>query len=131
MKQRGRTALRAAAAVMFLLNAATLIGQQTGASSAGQAANATMPSIFIRILPDRMEPSVVTVKPGPVLIVVQNRSTAPNLKLQLDQVNGGHIKTVPIVGGQRHSLETYTLAAGDYILSEANHREWQCKISVK
>jgi len=117
--------------LLLLVCATGGLCQQMGGASAAQGVSGATPSIFIRILPERMEPNSISVKPGRLVIIVQNRSTAPNIKLQLDQVNGGHIKTVPMVGGQRHSLETYTLPVGDYVLSEANHREWQCKISVK
>ena len=87
-------------------------------------------SIFVRIFPDRMEPGSITVKPGPLRILTQNRSTAPNVTLSLDQVNGGNIRQVQIKTGNPHSIESYVLPPGDYVLSAPGHPTWVCRITV-
>jgi hypothetical protein len=89
------------------------------------------PSIFIRMLPDRMEPEQVTVNPGPIVILVQNRSTAPNVTIALDQSGGSRLNSTSLQPSQRHSLQSYFLTQGTYVLSEAHHPGWTCTITVK
>jgi plastocyanin len=103
-------------------------GQQAGTM---QNPGPKTPSIFIRMLPDRMEPAQVTIDPGPVIILVQNRSTAPNVTVALDQTGGSRLNSTSLQPSQHHSLQSYFLTPGTYVLSEANHPTWTCTITVK
>jgi hypothetical protein len=116
---------------LLMLSLTPLIGQESTASSSEQKPGVPVPSIFVRVLPHTMEPAMISVEPGPLRIIIQNASTAPNLRLELRPVHGASLKTVSITSSQRHSLETYTLGPGDYVLSEVNHPKWRCRIRVK
>lgn len=132
MKLRRQLVRNAALLLLLVLSATRMVmGQGSGNSSAGKAPGSTVPSIFVRILPHRMEPTAVTVKSGSLKIIVQNSSTAPNVRVALHEVHGKQLKTVSMASGQRHSVETYFLEPGSYMLSEANHPEWRCTITVK
>lgn len=130
--KHSRQVIRSATlSLLLMLGATRVIGQGSENSSSGQAPSSTVSSVFLRILPGRIEPAAVTVKSGSLTIIVQNSSTAPNVSMELHQVRGKHLRTVSMARGQRHSLETYDLAPGSYVLSEVNHPDWHCTISVK
>jgi hypothetical protein len=95
-----------------------------------QTAPAHTLSVVIRILPDRMEPAQLTVPPGPLTIVVLNHSTAPNVKLSLDDTAGNNLTAVSLNPVQHHFLQAYNFAPGTYVLTEKNHSKWTCTITV-
>jgi plastocyanin len=109
--------------------ATAALSQQTSGPTATVSAHS--PELFVRILPDRLEPQQVTLKPGPVVIVVQNRSTAPNVTLVLDQTGGGRLNSSSLQPSQHHALQSYVLTPGTYVLSETHHPSWTCTITVK
>jgi hypothetical protein len=51
-----------------------------------QQPSSSTTNIFIQILPRGMDPQQVTVPHGEVTILVQNRSTAPNVTMDLNQM---------------------------------------------
>lgn len=115
--------------VLAVLGAIAGSGQQTAGTM--QNPGPKTPSIFIRMLPDRMEPAQVTVAPGPIIILVQNRSSAPNVTIALDQTGGSRLNSASMQPSQHHSLQSYFLTQGTYVLSEAHHPGWTCTITVK
>lgn len=67
---------------------------------------------------------------GHLMISVLNRSGVRNLNLRLDRVAGSRLRDVnmPIEKGKWE--EEIDLAPGEYVLSEANHPNWICRITV-
>lgn len=125
--RRMKTSLLLCASVIL---AATLAPAQQ-VSSTTQTSPAGTPSVFIQIRADRMEPSSLSVKAGPIIFLVQNRSSAPNITLRLDRTGGGNVNAASLQPNQHHYLQAYYLLPGTYVLSEAKHKAWTCTITVK
>jgi hypothetical protein len=103
-----------------LLSAASALTQEPSAAH-----------IFIQMLPRGMNPQQVTVAHGKIEILVENRSTAPNVTLDLDQAGGSRVSEVSLLPHQHHALQTFTLSPGTYVLSESHHKSWSCTITVQ
>lgn len=76
------------------------------------------------------EPSEITRRPGPFTLAVHNSSGSGELALRLDRVGGGRVSEMPIRHGKRASHRQLTLTPGEYLLTEANHPEWRCRIVI-
>src|ERR1700691_4943357 len=96
-----------------------------------QEPSASTTNIFIQMLPRGMDPQQVTVTHGKITMLVQNRSTAPNVKLNFAKTGANAISSVSLLPHQHHSMQTFTLSPGTYVLSESYHKNWSCTITVQ
>jgi len=70
-------------------------------------------------------------------MVVHNQSTARHLQLSLGETGGNGVLTVTnkvrdidLPQSKVSSKEMYVLTPGTYLLTEASHPAWNCKIIV-
>jgi hypothetical protein len=75
-------------------------------------------------------PKEITRPPGPFLLVVQNHSSAEEISLVLRQERGVAIREARTSRGLSKSRELVNLPPGRYVLTEANHPEWNCTIVI-
>jgi hypothetical protein len=87
-------------------------------------------TVVILVRPNGMEPRQVQVPAGPLFLVTQNRSSARNLKFDLDVEKGNRIREVDSPSHKAVSEEFYDLTPGTYLLTEATHPAWVCRIVV-
>lgn len=76
------------------------------------------------------EPAQITRPHGKFLIALDNRSGMDNLDLQLVAEHGGESRRVSLSGGKPRWREILNLPPGSYLLTEAGHPQWQCRITI-
>ena len=74
-------------------------------------------------------PSEVQHAAGTFAIAVDNTGVSGEYTLRLKGSDGTVIKEVQVQKGS--AAWTITLSAGEYTLTEANHAEWSCRITVQ
>jgi hypothetical protein len=95
---------------------------------------ATHVPIFVTVLrPHGFEPSSVTLDARHFLLTVYNRTGLSLAKLTLapDKIQASALKHVDIVASTPQYTDLLDLTPGTYILTEADHPKWTCKIVVK
>ncbi len=106
---------------------------RTAAASAtarGENRADTPETELITITPNGFDPAEITRPQGRVVVEVDNRSGLEEVELRLDRSNGGREKEARV---RRTTLDwsgEVDLRPGAYVLSEANHPDWACRITV-
>ncbi len=77
------------------------------------------------------DPDELTHPAGQVVLAVDNRSGLEEVRLRLDREGGERLADVLVERGQLDWHDTITLSAGHYTLTEANHPEWACHITIE
>jgi hypothetical protein len=67
---------------------------------------------------------------GRFILMVRNKSGAEELSLQLARENGNRLQAKRLTKGQRAWNNFLDLTPGLYVLSEANHPDWTCRIKI-
>lgn len=80
--------------------------------------------------PFGFEPAEVTRPGGRFILATHNNSGAAELSLRLDRVQGGRLREVRMAPGSRRSHQELRLPPGEYVLTEAAHPEWACRITL-
>jgi hypothetical protein len=77
------------------------------------------------------EPAEITRPQGRFVIAVYNRSGLEKLDLRLDRENGaGRLRESRVERGKLDWHTGVDLPPGRYLLTEANHPEWRCSITI-
>jgi hypothetical protein len=84
----------------------------------------------LTIRPTGFEPAAITRPPGEFLLVINNRSGLEEVNWSLDRETGGNVREVKISGGKLRSGNFQDLPPGRYVLTEANHPGWICRITI-
>lgn len=85
--------------------------------------------LVIAIRPSGFSPAEVEITDGRYVLVVQNRSGLRDLTFQFDRQGGERLHQVR---AQRSKWsKQFDLHPGTYVLSVADHPEWQCLLKVK
>ena len=66
---------------------------------------------------------------GTFAIAVENSAIAGEYTLRLKDAAGAIVKEIQVQKGS--AAWTVTLSAGEYTLTEANHPQWLCRITVQ
>ena len=85
---------------------------------------------IINIGPGGFEPTEIARPAGRVLLAVDNRSGEEGLVLRLEQEGGERFYEGRATRGTNALRKVVNLRPGVYTLSEANHPEWQCRITI-
>lgn len=76
------------------------------------------------------EPTAVTVKPGPVWLIVRSKVPGPRV-FELTST----LRKLPDVllngGNKRVARQVVSLAPGDYEISDPRYPQWKCKVRVQ
>lgn len=82
--------------------------------------------------PQGFEPSQLNVAANqPFFLIVFNRSGIHNVSVTLDPQHGNRLQQTSVKNNSPHSEQLLTLQPGTYILGEASHPNWTCKVVVK
>ena len=89
---------------------------------------------ILSIQPNGFEPSQITRSSGRFLLAIDNRSEVEDLRLRLNRVQT-HLPEPALldvtVPKERLNLDEYiNLPPGNYMLTEANHPDWVCHITI-
>jgi hypothetical protein len=85
---------------------------------------------IVTIRPTGFEPAAITRPQGEFLLVINNRSGLEEVTWRLDREAGGNLREVKIHDGKLRSGNFEDLPPGRYVLTEANHPDWICHITV-
>lgn len=91
---------------------------------------ATMPAHVLVLRPNGFEPSQVSWPKGRFFLTVENHTRARELKLQLSRENGDRLKEVTQKMRRERGVGILDLHPGEYVLSEASHPNWACRITI-
>ena len=87
--------------------------------------------VIVTLKPTGFEPKELTRPRGLFLLMVDNRSNNPNLLFRLDRENGKREHEQQTRnGGKLDWNKALDLAPGRYLLTEADHPEWVCQITI-
>src|SRR5438132_1446300 len=84
----------------------------------------------ITLRPTAFEPKEVTRPQGLFLLVVDNRSNVPDILLRLDRDTGEREHEEHVKAGRIDWRKPFDLHPGRYLLSEATHPNWVCRITI-
>jgi hypothetical protein len=76
------------------------------------------------------EPVEIRRPQGPFILGVDNRSGIDGVELQLERVGGGRLPALQSRSRKLSWRELVNLPPGEYLLTEANHSNWVCAISI-
>lgn len=89
---------------------------------------------LITLTPDGFVPAEIKRTSGKFLLVVDDRSGLTETFLRLDLATGigsyVRLKERSVKRIQSNWSEVQILSTGDYLLTEANHPTWRCKLTV-
>jgi hypothetical protein len=67
---------------------------------------------------------------GRFFIMIDNRTNVSELNLQLDREVGGRVKEAKLKMRKERSLGVFDMTPGVYLLTEASHPGWACRITI-
>lgn len=88
---------------------------------------------ILSIQPSGFEPSQITRSSGRFLLAIDNRAEIEDLTLRLNRVSRFQEPALldVTIPRERLNLDEYiNLPPGDYALTEANHPDWVCHITI-
>lgn len=85
---------------------------------------------IITLRPNGFDPAEITRPAGEFLLTVDNRSGVHELDLRLDREGGGRQHEARTPKGKRGWNRLVNLPPGRYTLSEANHPDWVCRVTI-
>ena len=87
-------------------------------------------SEIITITPTGFDPGEITRPKGPFVLGIDNRTGMEQVDLYLERENGGRLNASLNRKRKLSWRETIDFSPGRYILREANHEGWQCRITI-
>jgi hypothetical protein len=129
-------ALLTASIVFAVARPSARMPLQTENSDGQQASaqNVPIPVRFeaelITLRPQGFEPAEITRPKGTVLLVVENRTGLDTVNLRLDREVGGRLREVALSRRRAIWRDLNDLIPGQYVLTEATHPNWTCRITI-
>jgi hypothetical protein len=87
-------------------------------------------SVLVTIFPGGFNRTQITSPAIPFFLLIENRSGLSGVSLRLDRVAGSRLTTAAVEREQPNWADLLDLSPGEYVLSEANHPDWICHITV-
>jgi hypothetical protein len=87
-------------------------------------------SVLVTITPGGFNTAQITSPAIPFFLLIENCSGLSEVSLRLDRVAGSRLRQVMVGREQPDWADLLDLTPGDYVLSEANHPDWICHITV-
>ncbi len=85
---------------------------------------------LITIFAKGFEPAEITRPAGKFILAVDNRSGIEDVELRLDRQEGGRVHAVRVRRTAPEWRATVDLRPGVYVLSEAGHPSWICRLTI-
>jgi hypothetical protein len=106
-------------------------GTRSSVSAAqDELANQELEAEVITILPTGFQPAEIIRSKGEFLMVINNRTGLEEVNWQLDREVGGNLHKVKMREGKLRSGSFEKLPPGRYRLSELDHPQWLCLITI-
>jgi len=87
-------------------------------------------SHLLTLRPSGFEPAEVVWPRGQFFLSIDNRSNVNDITLRLDRKAGARLKEVDLKMRKQRSAGVFDPPPGEYLLTEANHPEWVCRITI-
>jgi hypothetical protein len=87
-------------------------------------------SHLLTLRPSGFEPAEATWPRGQFFLSIDNRSNVNDITLRLDRKAGARVKEVNLKMRKQRSAGVFDPPPGEYLLTEANHPEWVCRITI-
>lgn len=100
------------------------------ASVMPQRSGADIQAELITIAPHGFEPLELTRPRGRFVLMIENRSGLKEVALSLTREGGARVREMRVPREQPDWSEVVDLEPGRYLLSEANHSDWVCAITI-
>ena len=91
---------------------------------------ADMESELITITPHGFEPREISRPKGSILLRVENRSGLRDVSIQLNSEAGPNLRALHVPREQPNWDDVIDLEPGRYVITEANHPNWICRITI-
>jgi len=85
---------------------------------------------LITLTPRGFEPSTLTRPKGKFYLTVDNRSGSTEMNLRLDYVTGAQLREMRVSKELLDWSDLLELHPGEYLLTEADHPDWSCRITI-
>jgi len=92
--------------------------------------HSNMEAELITVTPNGFEPLEINRPKGSFLLMVQNRSGLPAVAIQLNREAGPNLRALQLPREQPNWDDVIDLEPGRYVLSEADHPSWSCRITI-
>jgi hypothetical protein len=96
----------------------------------GNSAQEEPEAEVVALLPTGFEPRQITRPRGRFLLVVKNRTGLEQVEWRLDREAGGRLREVRLSEGKLGSSQYEDLPPGTYVLTEAGHPDWECRVTI-
>jgi uncharacterized cupredoxin-like copper-binding protein len=100
------------------------------AHARAEQADAGVQVLLLTLGPTSFEPSEVTLPKGKYLIVVHNRTGLEGFALRLERDGGVKLHEARVPARKLEWGGQFDMTPGEYVLSEADHPEWACRVNV-
>jgi hypothetical protein len=85
---------------------------------------------LITIQPFGFEPTAIKRSHQPFFIIVHNRSGLETVRLRLSRLAGSGLKEAHLPKEKLNWSDLIDLPPGEYVLTEADHPDWACRITI-
>lgn len=85
---------------------------------------------LITIRPTGFDPSEISLRAEPFRLAIDNKSGLDEVTLRLSREGGSQVREKRLPRGQLKWREKINLPPGVYLLTEATHPDWHCRITV-
>jgi len=86
--------------------------------------------VLLTLRPTGFEPNEVSLPAGEYLLVVRNRSGLDDFGMRLTRESGENLREVRMPKRKRDWKYFLKLTPGNYSLTEIDHLEWNCRLTV-
>ena len=89
-----------------------------------------LPAHVLTLNVDGFEPAEVIWEKKESLLIIDNRTPISELTFQLAKIHGARVKEIKLKTRKQRSAGVLDLPPGQYVLSEVNHTDWICHITI-
>ena len=90
----------------------------------------TVPAHVLVLRPSGFEPAEVSWPKERFFLSIENHTNVSDITLLLDRESGGRVKEVKLKTRKQRAAGIFDLPPGNYLLTEANHPGWVCRITI-
>jgi hypothetical protein len=118
------------AAPAMVENPSAALAPEPQAAAQPSSSATRLTSHLLTLGPNGFEPKEAVWPRGPFFLSVNNRSSLSDITLQIDRQGGGRLKEVSLKMRKQRSAGVLDPPPGRYVISEANHPEWTCQVTI-
>jgi hypothetical protein len=83
------------------------------------------------VTPTGFDPQKIDRPAGRFILVISNRLIAKDCEFRLQREAGPKLHDVSLKRGEHDWNDSFDLTPGRYVLTEANHPDWICRINIR